>query len=161
MNRLTVAVALTIVAGTLAGATQSPAPDVRASHRIKALANLPPIALDIRPDMPVQTMTGSELASVLKGALNRELRDLAIVESAAQAQARAELNVVTAREGGRVQLSIYRPVRIAGVTEEVFVPVWSDSRLILRGVNRTIIRESIDSLVATFAADYRQAKKQP
>jgi hypothetical protein len=149
---------LTLVAGTLAIAAQ-PTADARA-HRIRTLENLPPIAIAVRADMGVQAMSESELTNVVKEALNRRARDLSIIDSADKAQARAELDVVTAREGGRVQLAIYRPVRIAGVPDEVFAPVWSESRLILRGVNRTIIRESIDSLVATFAADYDEARKR-
>jgi hypothetical protein len=151
--------ALLVFAATSLVAAQSTSSDPRASARIKALENLPPIAVEVRPDMRVQAMPDTELTSLLKTALTRQLRDLAILESAEQAQARAELTIVTAREGGRLQLSIFRPVRIAGVAEEVVAPVWSDSRLILRGVNRAIIRESIDSLVAAFAADYLQAKK--
>jgi hypothetical protein len=150
---------LTLVAGSVAVAAQQTS-DIRA-HRIRTLENLPPIAIEVRPDMGVQAMSETELTNVVREALNRRAHDLSILDSADKAQARAELNVVTAREGGRVQLAIYRPVRIAGVLEEVFAPVWSESRLILRGVNRTIIRESIDSLVAAFAADYEEARKQP
>jgi hypothetical protein len=161
MRGLPLAAVLVCATASLAAAqsAQSASSDPRASHRIKALENLPPIAIEVRPDMRVQAMPDTELTTLLKSALNRQLKDLAILDSAEQAQARAELNIVTAREGGRVQLSIIRPARIAGVADEVFVPVWSDSRLILRGVNRAIIRESIDSLVAAFAADYLQAKK--
>jgi hypothetical protein len=149
---------LTLVAGSLAIAAQ-PSADAR-TDRIRTLENLPPIAIEARPDMGVQAMSETELRNAVKDALSRRAHDLSIVGSADKAEARAELSVVTAREGGRVQLAIYRPVRIAGVSEEVFAPVWSESRLILRGVNRAIIRESIDSLVATFAADYEEARKR-
>jgi hypothetical protein len=161
MKRLALAAVLAFAAGAVAGAAQSASADLRTSHRIRALENLPPIAIEVHPDMSVQAMTDSELTAVLKDAFTRQVRDLAILDSSDRAQARMELNVVTAREGGRVQLSVYRPVRIAGVAEEVFAPVWSDSRLILRGVNRSIIRESIDSLVSAFASDYLRARKQP
>jgi hypothetical protein len=85
--------------------------------------------------------------------------DFKIVRSAEDAKARMELGIVTAPEGGMVELAVYRWVRIEGINDDVFTKVWSESRLVLRGVNRTILREAIDSLVTKFAADYLRAKK--
>ena len=92
------------------------------------------------------------LAANAQGILMRHL-------SVDEAKAWMELGLVTAPEGGMVELAVYRWVRIEGINDAVFTKVWSESRLVLRGVNRTILREAIDSLVAKFAADYLRAKK--
>ena len=145
-----------LLPGFHSATAQSPVPE---EHRIKALQNLPPAAIVIRPNMRVETVTVTQAADIVRAGVNRELPDFRIVRSVDDATAWMELGIVTAPEGGMVELAVYRWVRIEGINDAVFTKVWSESRLVLRGVNRTILREAIDSLVARFAADYLRATK--
>lgn len=154
----TVAAGRSRISQPATGAAQSEL-ERREARRAKALQNLPPIAIVIQPSMRVEKVTVTEAADIVQADVNRALPDFQIVRNVEGARAWMELGIVTAPEGGMVELAVYRWVRIEGINDDVFTKVWSESRLVLRGVNRTILREAIDSLVTTFAADYLRAKK--
>ena len=111
------------------GAAQSE-PELREAQRFKALLNLPPVAIVILPSMRVETVTATQAADIVHADVNRALPDFQVVRNVEGAKAWMELGIVTAPEGGMVELAVYRWVRIEGITDEVFTKVWSESRLV-------------------------------
>ncbi len=90
--------------------------------------------------------------------LHRDVPELK-VSDATNARDWLELSVITTDAGGFLQLSVYRWAKILDSGEDVFSNVWSDSRVVFGGVSKRSLRESLDALLTSFAADYFRAKR--
>jgi len=70
-----------------------------------------------------------------------------------------ELSIITTDAGGFVEISLYRWVKVLSSGEEIVAKVWWDSRSIFGGVSKHAIKESLDALLTSFAADYLRSTR--
>lgn len=132
--------------------------DPLAEHKIRGLKGLRTLAVVVRPNTPGEIATLKEWVDMVELGLHRDVPELK-VSDATNARDWLELSVITTDAGGFLQLSVYRWAKILDSGEDVFSNVWSDSRVVFGGVSKRSLRESLDALLTSFAADYFRAKR--
>lgn len=132
--------------------------DVLAAHKVNALIGLRSVAVVIRPNTPQEVASLKELGDMIEVGLHRNVPDLA-VSGTEKSSDWFELSIITTDAGGFVEISLYRWVKVLASGEEVVAKVWWDSRAIFGGVSKHAVRESLDALLTSFAADYLRSKR--
>jgi hypothetical protein len=135
------------------------AQDAFAEHRVNGLKGLRNVALVIRANTPHEVFTLKEWADLVELGLQRNAPDLTVLEPKAS-QNWLELSVVTTDQGAVVEVSLLRWVKVLASGQEVIAKVWSQSRMTFGGVSKNAMRESIDTLLTSFAADYARSKRR-
>ena len=135
------------------------AQDFRDEHRVKSLKGLRDVAIVIRANAPKEVATISEFGDMVRVSLARNAPGLQVV-STQDTSTWLELSVITAEAGGSVEVSLYRWVTVRASGESVLAKVWDRSEAMCGGVSRQAMRESIESLLTRFGADYLRAIKQ-
>ena len=131
--------------------------DVLAVHKVNGLKGLRSVAVVIRPNMPREVASLKEWGDMVEVGLHRKVPDLIVSDT--KAADWLELNIITTDAGGFVEICVYRWVRVLASGEEVFAKVWSESRAIFGGVSKQAVKESLDTLLTSFSADYLRSKR--
>ena len=135
------------------------AQDFRDEHRVKALRNMKDVAIVVRTNTPNEVASVSEFADMVQVSLGRNAPSLGVASTDNSANW-LEISVIAVEQGGRVEISVYRWVKLRATGEDVVAKVWDRSESMFGGVSRQAMRESIETLVARFSADYLRATKQ-
>jgi hypothetical protein len=115
------------------------------------------VAIVIRVNSPTEVMSLKEWDDLLRVDLHQRAPTLLVADTAG-AQDWLELSVVTTDMGGVLDLSVYRWVRVLSSGEVIFSKVWSDQRLVIGGISRNRLRDVLDALITSIAADYQKAQ---
>ena len=132
--------------------------DVLAEHKVRGLKGLAIVAVVIRANTPHEVMSLSELGDFLEVGLQRRVTDLRIAEPAS-APNWMELSIVSTEQGGLAGISVYRWVKVVESGEETMSKVWWDERVLLGGISKQSLQQTLDTLLTAFAADYLRAKR--
>lgn len=133
--------------------------DALAADKVNALKDLRSVAIVLRLNTPREIASLKEWGDMIEVGLHRRVPDLIVVSDTKKAPNWFELNIITTNEGGFVEISVYRWVRVLASGEEVVAKVWWDARAIFGGVSKQAVQESIDTLLTSFAADYLRSKR--
>lgn len=133
--------------------------DALATEKVNALKGLRSVAIVLRLNTPREIASLKEWGDMIEVGLHRRVPDLIVVSDINKAPNWFELNLITTNDGGFVEVSLYRWVKVLASGEEVVAKVWWDARVILRGVSKQAVQESIDTLLTSFAADYLRSKR--
>jgi hypothetical protein len=134
------------------------AQDFRDEHRVRALRNMKDVAIVVRANTPKEVASISEFADMVQVSLGRNAPSLRVM-STENSSNWLEISVIAAEQGGKVEISVYRWVRLRATGEDVVAKVWDRSESIFGGVSRQAMRESIETLVTRFSADYLRATR--
>ena len=132
--------------------------DVLAEHKIRSLRGLSSVAIVIRPSTDQDRANVKEWGDRLEVALTRAVPSLGRSKTD-DAKAWLELVVVSTSSGAALELGLYRWARIIDSGEEVFSKVWSDSKFMFGSPSDSSLRESLDQLVTSLAADLARANR--
>ena len=132
--------------------------DALAEYKVKGLKGLRTVSVVIRPNTPREVASLKEWGDMLEVGLHRVVPELTL-SKATNGPAWLELSVVTTDAGGAIEISVYRWVKVLDSSEEIFSKVWSDSRFVFGSVSKESLRESLDTLLTSFAADFIRAKR--
>lgn len=136
--------------------TASQAQDVLRKDRITALKGLRELAVVFRPKAESEVLTSRELADLMTLGLKQKAPRLKEIRHE-KAQSWLELSYITYQQGGLVELSLYRWVRLVDTGESIFAKVWNDQRVVLGGFPREEFKDVLDTLLTSFGADYARA----
>jgi len=132
--------------------------DVLGTHKVNALKGLRSVAIVVRPNTPREVATLKEWGDMVEVNLHRNVPALTVVGTE-KSQNWLELSIITTDAGGFVEISLYRWVKVLSSGEEIVAKVWWDSRSIFGGVSKHAIKESLDALLTSFAADYLRSTR--
>lgn len=130
-----------------------------AQDRIKGLKGIHNVALLYQTNFAREVFSFRELADWVELGLHRNAPDLVVLVPQKTATW-IIVNVLTEDRGGRVDISIYRRVKVLDSGQEISAIVWSDGRTLFGSVSKEGMRDSIDILLTRFAADYARSKRQ-
>lgn len=134
--------------------------DPMRDHRITALKGLKDVALVVRPNVKSEVLSHKEIFDAYELNLKQRISELQVNKRAENSKNWLELSYITLSKGGFVEISLYRWVTVIATGEDVFAKVWDDKRVILRAFERDDLRETIDTLLISFAADFVRANQK-
>jgi len=155
MNRVLATITFFI---TVMAFQQCFAQDELSVHKVNALKGLNSIDIVIRPNTPREILTLKEWEDIIEVSLHRKIPSLA-VSGTKKFSNWFELSIITTDVGAFMEISLYRWVKILTSGEDVFAKVWWDSRAIFGGVSKQYLKQSLDDLLTSFAADYLRANR--
>jgi hypothetical protein len=92
--------------------------------------------------------------------LRRNVPELKIQADDRTAQGWIELSSITTEGGCFLELSVFRWVKVMDSGEEIFTKVWWNQRTGFGETTREHLKEFIDILLTSFAADYYRAQSE-
>ena len=104
------------------------AQDILKSHRITGLKNLKQIALVARFNDTAKLISVTEIDDLVTVALKLKIPDLVMSMSAEESDRWLEVNYVTDTHGMLIELTLYRWARIKDTGDDIFTPVWHESK---------------------------------
>lgn len=126
-------------------------------HRIAALKGLKDVDLVLRPNVKSEVLSHKEIVDTCELSLKQRIPELQVKESSKNW---LEICYITSLNGGFVEISLYRWVTVIATGEDVYAKVWDDKRVILGPLGRADLREFIDTLLISFAADFTRANQK-
>lgn len=126
-------------------------------HMISGIKGLRSLAIGVRMNDQFAVASAKEMADIIEVALHRSIPELHLSNSDSSSSW-LELNVVAGEDGGMLELSTYRWVRVLESGIDIFTKVWWDQRVIVGTLSRHALQENIESLATSFAADVIRAK---
>jgi hypothetical protein len=132
--------------------------DPLAKHMVNGLKELRAAAPVLRLNLQNTTLTEKEWCDMILVGLHRAVPELKLPDPK-DCSDWLELSVITSSTGAELAVSVLRRVKILDSGEEVVAKVWWDSRAIFNGVSKEALREGLDVLLTSFAADYLRANK--
>ena len=146
------------VALALGAAGSAAAQDVMQLNEQAALKGLRRVAIVLRANTPTQVVTTRELGDMVRVSLNKSLPQLSVSDSVYETGVSwLEVSIISTDQGGTLEMSLHRWVRIRDSDSDAFVPVWSTMRASFGGMPRSSIQESVDEIITRFAATYLRA----
>jgi hypothetical protein len=148
-----------LLAVLAASAPLAYAQDPLSESRINALTGLPSVGLVLRLNTPVEVFSMKEWSNIVEILVRQNVPDLQLV-AAEESPNWLELSIVSSERGGAIELAVHRWAKVSATGQEVVAKVWSESRFVFGSVSKSSMRESLDSLVLSLAADYSRAKRR-
>jgi len=133
------------------------AQDPMQDHRITALKELKDVQLLLRPNVKEEVLSDKEILDTFELNMKKRIAELQVNQNSKNWLV---LSYITYPNGGLVEVSLYRWVTIIATGEDVFAAVWDDKRIIIGRFERNDLREFIDTLLVSFAADFMRANKK-
>lgn len=134
--------------------------DYMRDHRIRGLKGLKDVALVMRPNVKWEIMTFKEISDTFELKLKQQFPELQVKRVIEGSKDLLELSYITHSNGGFVEISLYRWVSVIATGEDVYAKVWDDKVVCPSRIERTDLRESIETLLVSFGADFIRANQK-
>jgi len=128
--------------------------DVLREHRINALKGLKEVRHWHQSNVRYEVLTTEEIADLVTLGLKQKIPRLSVKE---EADSWFVVSYVMSTEGGAVGIRLYRWATLTDTGKKLLTPVWIGERYILGSMTREAFRESLDTVLTRFAADYIRA----
>ena len=123
-------------------------------QRITSLKGLEDVAILFYPNVLTEVLTFKEIVDVFKLNLKQLIPELELKKDSRNWLI---LSYITNGEGGFVEISLYRWVTVIANGEDIYAKVWDDKKITLGQFDGKIMRESMNTLLVSFALDFSRS----
>lgn len=125
-------------------------------HKVRGLKGITGISVVLSVNTLTEFFTTKEWTDIVELGLHSKVPELNLRDT--NDAPWLELSVITTRTGGNLELSVYRWVRVLDSKEEILAKVWWDSRAVYGNLSKKGLKEELNILLTSFAADYVRSK---